>query len=228
MCTLYTLYVDDISFNMNSLLLSEESTLTKPPVRGHGRKSSLTKPTTTSTLFDEGGDKAAAADMTFGLSGSEESGLKAGNFSEAKPSQNEEKLERPLFPWQKGRQSRSQSLGSIVPASSHLPAKGSKAAPGSHMTTSHDPAIDHTSQMASFQEMLLQQQKQMQEQFAMTLQSQLGGGATKEGVANWSSVLNCGEEERFKVEVKKLQESVKELEEQVQMEKKGHSDAEVG
>ena len=130
----------------------------------------------------------------------------------------EEKLERPVFPWQKkGRQTRTQSLGSShtpdLPGP-HLPVKGTA---GDH-TKSHDPVLEQSSQLASLQELFLQQQKQMQEQFRMSLQNQLGGAAS--GAAN-SSKLSSVEEDRLRGELKNSQEHVKELEEQLEVEKAG-------
>ena len=207
-----------------------ESTTEKAPVRGRGRKTSLTKPAT-NALFDGTGD--TMADPTLGVGGGEDSKLKTASAGQ---SDQEERLERPLFLWQKGRQKRSQSLGSGVGAAgsagAHLPVKGPGTSSGNHMTMAHDSTVDHTSQIASFQEILLQQQKQMQEQFALTLQSQLGGGATTEvGGATKearSSDHSAEEEERLRGEVKSLHSRVKELEDQVQVEKSRHSEVQVG
>ena len=167
-------------------------------------------------------------------------------------------MERPVFPWQKGRQVRSQSLGSAnAPGSpsrrlsekrsagdhmtSHDPPNGPKSADhvttasheplkgptmGDHMTSSHDPIIDQSSQLASFQEILLQQQKQMHEQFKESLQAQLGGGVITAKTTG-SSKLSSVEDEKLRGELQRSQELVKELERQIEEAKSKHSETQV-
>ena len=226
------------------------------PVQGKGRRTSLTKPppSSTNSLFEESPQTTDSTDI--GLSNddplTQEEGVAKSLTSEGG------KLERPVFPWQKGRQARSQSLGSInAPGSSsrhlsekrsagdhmtsHDPLKGPKAANHvttashdlvkgptvrDHMTSSHDPILDQSSQLASFQEMLLQQQKQMQQQFKESLQAQLGGvtpSPTTTGLSKLSSI----EEERLRGELRTSQELVKELETQLEAAKSKHSETQV-
>ena len=225
------------------------------PLQGRGRRTSLTKPppSSTNSLFEESPQTTDSADIGLSNDGplTQEEGV-------AKTLKSEEgKLERPVFPWQKGRQTRSQSLGSInAPGSpsrqlpekrsardhmtSHDPLKGPKAADhvttashdtvkgptvGNHMTSSHDPILDQSSQLASFQEMLLQQQKQMQEQFKESLQAQLGGVTPT--IMTGSSKLSSVEEERLRGELRSSQELVKELETQLKAAKSKHSETQV-
>ena len=222
-------------------------------MRGKGRRTSLTKPPPSSTgsLFQEEPQTTDNADI--GLSDetplTQEEGMTVGVAKSLKLE--ERKLERPVFPWQKGRQTRSQSLGSTNVTGSpsrkgsgmagdHMtsrdPPKGSMAADhvttshdpikrpaaGDHMTASHDPILDQSSQLASFQEMLLQQQRQMQEQFKQSLQAQLGGVTTAP-----TAKLSKIEEDQLRSEQKSSIERTKELEIQLEMEKSKCSEAQV-
>lgn len=228
---------------MDSVFPSYENSSSKAPARGRGRRTSLTKPPASSTnsLFEtdqEPPQTTDSADIGLGDDGPliQEEGVAKSLKSE------EGKLECPVFPWQKGRQARSQSLGSInAPGSPsrHLSEKGSGGMVGDYMTlkgpkvkttdqstSSHDTILNQSSQLASFQEMLLQQQKEMQEQFKQSLQAQLGEvtpTTTTVGPSKPSSV----EEERLRGELKSSQECVKELETQLEMEKAKHSEARV-
>lgn len=217
------------------------------PIRGRGRRTALTKPppSSTNSLFETNQEALQTTDSTdIGLHVGDDGSLTEEGVAKNLKSE-EVKMERPVFPWQKGRQVRSQSLGSInAPGSPgrHLSEKGSGGMAGDH-TTSHDPLkgskarttdqsvsshgtiLDQSSQLASFQEMLLQQQKQMQEQFKQSLQAQLGE-VTPTSAAG-SSKLSSIKEGRLRGELKSSQEHTKELETQLEMEKAKHSEAQV-
>ena len=220
------------------------------PVQGKGRRTSHTKPppSTTHSLFEE-----TPQTTDIGLSSDDGPLMQEGVTNSFKSEGG--KMERPVFPWQKGRQARSQSLGSAnAPGSpsrhlsekrsagdhmtSHDPPNGPKSADhvttasheplkgpttGDHMTSSHDPIVDQSSQLASFQEILLQQQKQMHEQFKESLQAQLGGGVKTTGSSKLSSV----EDEKLRGELQRSQELVKELERQLEEAKSKHSETQV-
>lgn len=216
------------------------------PVQGRGRRTSLTRPppSSTSSLFEESPHDQTNDNMdSIGLSNNDPLMQEEGGAKSLKSEGG--KLERPMFPWQKGRQARSQSLGSINAYSGspsrHLSEKrssgdhmtlhdlpnGPKAAADHVTTASHDSTIlDQSSQLASFQEMLLEQQKQMQKQFQESLQAQLGGGVTSAKTTG-SSKLSSVEEERLRGELKSSQELVKELETQLEVAKSKYSETRV-
>ena len=209
--------------SFSGLFPGEESTPKKAPVRerGRGRRTSLTKPASSSLFEDNHEEPQTTTDSVGRLAGDES--LLVKKESAPEPAKMEKtKLERPVFPWQKSRLSRSQSLGGID--AGHVGSPGPKLPakqPGTttitdHVTTSHD----QNSQLASFQEMLLQQQKLMQEQFALSLQKQVGGAST-------DAKFGFAEEERLNGEVKSLKERVEELEMQLQIEKSGRSEVQV-
>ena len=211
--------------SLNGLFPSKESTPRKVPVRGRGRRTSLTTPASSSLFEDNHKESQTTTDNVGGLTG--EGSLLVKKEGASEPTKTEEtKLERPVFPWQKGRLSRSQAIGGIGTAGSADPNLLAKQ-PGmttteDHVTkTSHQSAVDPSSQLASFQEMLLQQQKLMQEQFALSLQKQVGGASTAGKHSSFA------EEERLSGEVNSLEERVKELERQLQVEKSEHSEVQV-
>ena len=231
--------------SLSGLFPSEEGTPKKSPVRGgRGRRTSQTKQAAGS-FFEENQEDPSMADSIGGAEREEVPLVKkeGEGESEKKKKAEEGKLERPVFPWQKGRQTRSQSMGSIGATTGtsgpHLPTKGPGMSSGDHMTVSHDQTANHmtvshdqapdpSSQLASFQEMFLQQQKQMQEQFNLSLQGQLVGGASKPTAADDnSSKLSSAEGERLQSDVNSLRERVKELEAELQAEKSQHSDVQV-
>ena len=149
----------------------------------------------------------------------------------------DEKLEHPLFPWQTKKQSHLSAsrrqvdmpgLGTVVESSAAPGDKGNLV----HTTTvptrrqyelSVREAVDSSSSV-SFQEQLLQQQKQLQEQ-VMKLQLQGGGGYSSEG-----ALKNRGGrgEERLGEEWKAMQKRVKEMEALLEREKADHSEKQVG
>ena len=192
---------------------SEENTPKKAPVRGRGRRTSHTTPAASSLFEEDHEEPQTKADMDSGLAGGGSLLVKKEGVSEVIKTE-EKKLERPVFPWQKSRQTRSQSLGSVGAVDSaapHLPAK--RLGITTTSAGDRDPSADPSSQLASFQEMLLQQQKQMQEQFALSLQNQMGRSPAA------ASTLTSAEEEKLKGEVKSLEERIKELTSQLQVEK---------
>ncbi len=226
------------------------------PVQGKGRRTPQTKPppSTTNSLFDE--TRQTTDSPTVGLSSddgplTQEEGVVNNLKLEGG------KLERPVFPWQKGRQARNQSLGSFnAPGSPNrhlsekrsardhmtsrdLPngpkstdhvttasVKGPTVHVGDHMTSSHDPIVNQSSQLASFQELLLQQQRQMHEQFKESLQAQLGGGVIPAKSTDPSKLISV-EDEKLKGELRSSQELVNDLEKQLEVEKCNHSETQV-
>ena len=225
------------------------------PVQGKGRRTSHTKPppSTTHSLFEE-----SPQTTDVGLSSDDGPLMQEEGVANSFKSEGG-KMERPVFPWQKGRQVRSQSLGGAnapgspsrrlsekrrsvgdhmtshdqpngpesadhVTTASHESVKGPTV--GDHMTSSHDPIVDQSSQLASFQEILLQQQKQMQEQFKESLQAQLGGGVIP-AKSTGSSKLSSVEDENLRGKLQNSQEFVKELERQLEEAKSKHSETQV-
>ena len=148
----------------------------------------------------------------------------------------DEKLEHPLFPWQTKKQSHLSAsrrqvdmpgLGTVVESSAAPGDKGNLV----HTTTvptrrqnelSLREPVDASSSV-SFQEQLLQQQKQLQEQL-MKLQLQGGRGYSSE-----DALKNRGGrgEERLGEEWKAMQKRVKEMEALLEREKADHSEKQV-
>jgi len=148
----------------------------------------------------------------------------------------DEKLEHPLFPWQTKKQSHLSAsrrqvdvpgLGTVVESSAAPGDKGNLV----HTTTvptrrqnelSLREPVDASSSV-SFQEQLLQQQKQLQEQL-IKLQLQGGGGYSSEDV-----LKNQGRrgEERLGEEWKAMQKRVKEMEALLEREKANNSEKQV-
>ena len=153
-----------------------------------------------------------------------------------KPLSADEKLEHPLFPWQTKKQSHlaasrrqvdTASLGTVVESSAVPGNKGNLV----HTTTvptrrqnelSLGEPVDSSTSVL-FQEQLLQQQKQLQEQ-PVKLQLQGGGVYASEG-----ALKNQGGrgDARFEEEWKAMQERVKEVEALLEKEKAGHSEKQV-
>lgn len=220
-CLISTCYFSLSPYHsLSGLFPGEESTPKKAPVRGRGRRTSLTKPASSSLFEDNREETQTTTDSFSRLTGDESPLVRKEGVPE--PAKMEEtKLECPVFPWQKGTLlSKSQSLGGSNVAGAADPKLLAKQ-PGTtitadHVTTSHDQSL----QLASFQEMLLQQQKLMQEQLALSLQKQVDGASTAAKVV-------FAEEERLSGEVKSLEERVQELERQLQLEKSGHSEVQV-
>ena len=153
-----------------------------------------------------------------------------------KPLSADEKLEHPLFPWQTKKQSHlaasrrqvdTAGLGTVVESSAVPGNKGNLV----HTTTvptrrqnelSLGEPVDSSTSVL-FQEQLLQQQKQLQEQ-PVKLQLQGGGVYASEG-----ALKNQGGrgEERLEGEWKAMEERVKEVEALLEKEKAGHSEKQV-
>ena len=125
------------------------------------------------------------------------------------------KLERPTFPWQKGRQSRSHSAGAIGPKDT---TDSMSSTTNKSLETPQQPLLDQSSLMASFQGQLLQQQKQMQEQLK-TLQSHQTPVSLKG---------KSGEEEKLRGELKDAQKRTQEIEKLVEEQKSQLSAKQVG
>lgn len=230
-----------VSFSTCSLFpLDESGPKSRSSVRGRrGReKSSVAK------LFDDnlnqdvqeggggggGGSKNEGAVNTSGDGG----GPHMEEDSSPKSVSAEEKLEHPLFPWQTKKQSHPSAsrrqvdmtgLGTVVESSAAPGDKGNLV----HTTTvparrqnelSLREPVDASSSV-SFQEQLLRQQKQLQEQ---KLQLQGGGGYSSEG-----ALKNQGRrgEESLGEEWKAVQERVKEVEALLEREKADHSKKQV-
>ena len=147
----------------------------------------------------------------------------------------EEKLEHPLFPWQTKKQSHLSASRRQVDMPGLETVVESSAAPGDKgnlVNTTTVPAsrqnelslretVDASSSV-SFQQQLVQQQKQLQEQ---KLQLQRGGGYSSEGVLKSQGRRG---EERLEEEWKAVQKRVKEMEALLEREKADHSEKQVG
>ena len=156
--------------------------------------------------------------------------------SNPKPVSADEKLEHPLFPWQTKKQSHLAASRRQVDTADLGAVVESSAAPGNkrnlvHTTTvptrrqnelSLEEPVDSSTSVL-FQEQLLHQQKQLQEQL-MKLHLQGGGVYTSEGPLK--NQRGRGEE-RLEGEWKAMEERVKEVEALLEKEKADHSEKQV-
>ena len=160
-------------------------------------------------------------------------GLHMREDSNPKPVSANEKLEHPLFPWQTKKQSHLAVSRRQADTAGLETVVESSAAPGNKENTKTVPTrrqnklplgepVD-SSTSVSFQEQLLQQQKQLQEQL-MKLQLQGGGVYASEGALKNQAGRG---EERLEEEWKAMQERVKEMEALLMKEKADHGEKQV-
>lgn len=195
--------------NMVSIFYSlfpwDESTPKQSSLRSRERRS-LQQRTTTNALFEDSQEQPEGGENDLHSTGEQP--------------QTQTKFERPTFPWQKSKQTRGSSAGSIPFKSTTDSTSTSAPIKNDGPETPEQFALDQSSLLDSFQGQLLQQQKQMQEQLK-TLQSQ------QKAVSSLSSKRDSMEEERLRGELKSAQNRVKELESLAKQQKSQLSDKQV-
>ena len=121
-----------------------------------------------------------------------------------------EKLKHPVFPWQRGGRSSSTETSAsrrknTLQTTTGIEQPQSNTFKAEALPGSHGPSLNQTSNLASFQQQLLQQQKQFQEQLASFQTESNSAVAT-------ARATSTTEIERLQGEVKSTGERVKELE----------------
>ncbi len=172
----------------------------KQPLSSSGRR----RPASSSTLFD---DQLPSAEVEPG----DVASTSSRDSTTAKlTTQDTEELKHPVFPWQRGGRSSSMETPAsrrqnALHTTTGIEQPQSKTFQAAALPDSYGPSLNQTSNLASFQEQLLQQQKQFQ--------GQLTSFQTESNSAVSTARSNSTAEiERLQGEVRIAVERVKELE----------------